>query len=177
MSFTVLDIIFSIIVLVFALGAWMNGLIKELLGKLAPVVSILVAALFFGSLTPAVQRSIPQPALSAVVAFLTLFVVTFLAVKIVQKLLSVVFSGDILGSLNRVLGLLFGVVEGLAVVSAVIIVLLVQPWFSVDEAVQSSLYWQLLGALLESPVVRVRDIFAAAKEDVALVLQLVAGCA
>ena len=162
MSFTMLDIILSVIVLVFALGAWINGLIKELLGKLAPILSILVAALSFGSLAPVVQRSIKQPALSAVVAFLALFVVTFLIVKIVQSLLSTVFSGEILGSLNRVLGLLFGVMEGLAVVSAVIIVLLAQPWFKVDELVHRSLYWQLLGALLSGPAVRVKALVVTA---------------
>ena len=171
MSFTTIDIIFSIIVLVFALGAWLSGLIKELLGKLAPVVSILVAALFFGSLTPTMAGFISYTPLAAVVAFLVLFVVTFIAVKIMQKLLSVIFSGEILGALNKILGLLFGLVEGLAVVSAIIIVLLVQPWFNVEALVRESLYWQLLGALLDAPVTRVRDVFAAAKEDVALVLR------
>ena len=61
MSFTILDIAFAVIVLVFAFTAWRRGFVSEVLVKLAPIVSLLVAALFFGDVAPLISRAVAVP--------------------------------------------------------------------------------------------------------------------
>ncbi|MCR5725402.1 MAG: CvpA family protein [Treponema sp.] len=158
MNFTVIDIVFAIIVLVFAVMAWRRGFITEVLEKLAPVVSILVAALFFGQLAPVVVSvvSVP-PVLSAVIAFVVLFVGTFIVIKILQVVLKgVVDSIDIL-KVDSILGLVLGVLEGLIVISAVMILLLVLPWESCHTLVYDSFAWSFLGGILATPTDRVQE--------------------
>lgn len=167
MSFSVIDIVFGVIVLAFAFMAWRKGLIAEVLGKLAPIISLLVAALFFGQLAPHVVKVAPIPhALSAVVAFLVLFVGTFIIIKILQVVLSGLVSTIDVFKLDKLLGLILGAVEGLFIVAAIMIILLAQPWFTnLHDVIHESIFWILLGALVSSPVERVQEFLFTTKES------------
>lgn len=167
MSFSGIDIVFVVIILAFAFTAWRHGFVGEVLGKIAPVVSILVAALFFADLAPTVVKLVAVPAaLSAVIAFIVLFVATFIVIKLVQVVLSgIINSLDVL-KLNSLLGLVLGVLEGLIVVSAIMIVLLVLPWEKGHALVHASFAWSLLGSLLQSPANRVQQFLQDATKTV-----------
>ncbi len=160
MSFTFIDIVFFIIILVFAVIAAANGFIKELFSKLAVILGIVVSVSFFGKLEPYMEQVIHNKAVATVVAFLLLFIVTYLLVKIVQHLVGAAFKGEILRGLDRTLGFVFGAIEGLIVVSLILIIVNAQPWFTkaADAVTYKSFFWNLLGGILKQPTDYVRGM-------------------
>ncbi|MBQ6781720.1 MAG: CvpA family protein [Treponema sp.] len=160
MTLTFIDIVFTIIALVLAVIACAHGFIKELFSKLAVILGIVVSVSFFGKLSPYMEQVIHNKAVATVVAFLLLFIATYLLVKIVQQLVGAAFRGEILRGLDRTLGFVFGVVEGLVVISLILIVVNAQPWFpKIAPAVtDGSFYWKMLGGLLEQPIAYVRGM-------------------
>ncbi len=160
MTFTFIDIVFSIIVLLFGVIAAAHGFIRELFSKLAVILGIVVSVSFFGKLAPYIEQVIHNKAVATVVSFLLLFIATYLLVKIIQQLVGAAFRGEILRGLDRTLGFVFGAVEGLIVVSIVLILVHAQPWFpKVTESVaDGSFYWRFLGGILDQPIAYVRGM-------------------
>jgi membrane protein required for colicin V production len=60
--------------------------------------------------------------------------------------------------LDRGLGFLFGVVEGLVYVGLILVVLYAQPWFNVNGLLDKSFFHNLLGALLSAPADSLRSM-------------------
>lgn len=161
MNVTFFDTLFTLIVILSASVGAVRGLIREVFGKLAVVLAVLVAISFFGVLAVQLAAVIPNPIGASAVAFLLLFVVTFIVVKIVQLMLGAVFRGEILGSLNRTLGFFFGALEGLVLVALILLVSTVQPWFAeLRETMYACFYWHLLGGFLGLSVSYVRGMVA-----------------
>ena len=68
------------------------------------------------------------------------------------------FESDIMKGLDRGLGFLFGVVEGLVYVGLILVVLYAQPWFNVNGLLDKSFFHNLLGALLSAPADSLRSM-------------------
>ena len=160
MTLTFIDVVFTIIILVLAVIAAAHGFIKELFSKLAVILGIVVSVSFFGKLEPYMEQVIHNKAVATVVSFLLLFIATYLLVKIIQQLVGAAFKGEILRGLDRTLGFVFGAVEGLVVVSLILILVNAQPWFpKIAPAVtDGSFYWKILGGLLDQPIDYVRGM-------------------
>ena len=149
MSFTVLDIIFCVLIIIFALVATANGFVKSIFGKLSWIVGLIVAFMFYGKLDDMLKKSaIKNPTLSAILSFVLIFVVVFLIVKIIENLFRRLFSGEIMKGLDRALGFIFGVVEGLAVVFLIIFLLKSQPWFDVSEILEGGFFYKTFAGYL-----------------------------
>ena len=158
-SFSVVDIVFAIIILFFALTAGAHGLIRELFGKISFVAG-LIAALFFCGKLSSRFTSIENQHIRAALAFVALFVAVFLCVKIIQITLEKIFSGEILGSLDKALGFLLGAVEGFAVVCFIFVVLEAQSWFTLPESLTGkSFFWGILKPILAKPVEYLGELF------------------
>lgn len=155
------DIIFCLIILLFAILATKNGFIREVFGKLAIVLGIIVGISFTGLLEPNVSKIISNKVVATVVCFLLLFIVTFLLVHIIQTLISRAFDGEILQGLDRVLGFFLGVVEGCVVVCLILILLISQPWFNeLTEFARTGFFYSVFGPVLESPIEYMTGVFA-----------------
>ncbi|HBJ76320.1 MAG TPA: colicin V production protein, partial [Porphyromonadaceae bacterium] len=115
--------------------------------------------LFCGYLSPYLGTYINNSAVCTVAAFILLFIITFLVVKIVQTIVSSIFGGEILGSLDRLLGFVFGAREGLCIVCVILILVKAQPWFDSSAVTSGSFYWSLLGNILSKPINSVAGIF------------------
>ena len=137
-----------------------HGFIKDLFSKLAVILGIVVAVSFFGKLAPFIEQVIHNKAVATVVAFLLLFIATYLLVKIVQQLVGAAFRGEILRGLDRTLGFVFGALEGIVVVSIVLILVNAQPWFPrmAESVTDGSFYWKVLGGILDQPISYVRGM-------------------
>lgn len=159
MHFSFIDIVFSVIVLFIAISACAHGFIAEIFGKIAVIASFFTAFYFCGKLAARMQNIISVKGVCVAVSFAILFIATFLAVKIIQTAIKSLFSGDILKSLDRVLGFILGLFEGILVISAVLILLVSQPWFSLDRLLDSSFYWSMLDSFLTKPIQYVKGIF------------------
>lgn len=166
MTLTFLDMLFSVVILAIAILAMINGFIKEIFGKLAVILALVAAFSFCSLLEPYVEGFFKIPILSIIIAFLLIFVATFLLVKIIQMLVGAVFSGEIMRSLDRVLGFMFGLAEGLFIVSIFLIIVASQPWFNVRDVIEKSLYWQILSPILTPSIRQFGGMLAAASTQV-----------
>lgn len=147
MSFTIMDWIFSVIIVIFALSGLVKGFIDNVFGKLALILGIICACLFYDDAAAVILKGIGNPALENVIGFLLVFVIVFLVIKIIQTIISKVFEWSILKSLDRTLGLLFGIIEGLAIVGLLIFILLNQPFISVGKLLDGSFYADLINKI------------------------------
>lgn len=133
-----LDIIFFVVILITAVAAAFRGFIREVLGKASWILAILISIFFYDKLAVFFEGSIKNQTLRYICAFVCLFLGVFLVVKIIEVILSKIFSGEIVGSLNKAAGFLFGIAEGLVLVFAFLFVLHSQPWFKIDGLTRDS---------------------------------------
>lgn len=160
MTFTFIDIVFLIIIAAFAFVAMIHGLINELFGKLAMIVGVVAGFYFCGLLAPHISKIVKIPAVDVVLAFILIFITAFLVVKIVQIIVGAIFSGEIMKSLDRVLGLAFGAVEGLMIVSCILILMNAQIWFDFNSLLSESTVAKILLPYLQTPISYIRGMLA-----------------
>ncbi len=151
MTFAPIDIGFFIIILVFAISALIKGFLNELFSKISVIAGLAFAIIFTPKLDVFVHNSIKNETLSKVVSFFLIFIVVFLVVCIIQQIVKKIFSGEIMAGLDKTLGFLLGVIEGLIVTVFVIAVLKVQPWFNISSIFEGSFFYKMLGAFVKIP--------------------------
>jgi len=152
MSFVTIDWIFSIIILIFAVSGLIKGFIDNVFGKIAFVAGILLAYLFYKDVATGLLKDIKIPVAANIISFLLIFVVTFLVIKIIQMIVAKVFEWSILKSLDRTLGFIFGIVEGIAVVCLIVFLLTAQPFFNTQTLFEGSFYFNLIQSIFNSDV-------------------------
>ena len=152
MSFATIDWIFSIIILIFAVSGLIKGFIDNVFGKIAFVAGILLAYLFYKDVATGLLKDIKIPVAANIISFLLIFVVTFLVIKIIQMIVAKVFEWSILKSLDRTLGFIFGIVEGLAVICLIVFLLTAQPFFNTQTLFEGSFYFNLIQSIFNSDV-------------------------
>ena len=152
MSFATIDWIFSIIILIFAVSGLIKGFIDNVFGKIAFVAGILLAYLFYKDVATGLLKDIKIPVAANIISFLLIFVVTFLVIKIIQMIVAKVFEWSILKSLDRTLGFIFGIVEGIAVVCLIVFLLTAQPFFNTQTLFEGSFYFNLIQSIFNSDV-------------------------
>lgn len=150
MTFTVVDWVFSLIILLFAVGGIIKGFIDNVFGKLAFVAGILLAYLFYKDIATGLLKDIKVPIAANVIAFLLIFVVVFLVIKIIQMIVARVFQWSILKSLDRTLGFIFGLVEGAVIVCLIIFLLTAQPFVNINPIFEDSFYVNIVFIIFKS---------------------------
>lgn len=152
MTFAFIDVVFIVIMILCGIICASKGFIKEVFGKGAIVLGIWFAILFYKKLVPYVSKYINFKFLSIAVSFLLIFLVVYLVMMILRQLVSSFFENEIFTSLDKVLGFVFGILEGLAVVAVILIILSGQTWFDVSKLLDSSVIYRMLKGLIAVPV-------------------------
>ncbi|MBE6345548.1 MAG: CvpA family protein [Spirochaetaceae bacterium] len=152
MNFTIIDVFFAIIIFALAIMGSIKGFIDELFGKLAFVLGLVVAVLFYGKLYPHVEKWISVVFFAQAISFILLFIATFLLVKIIQHSVGSFFNSEIMNGLNRALGFFLGAFEGLLIVAVILIILNSQPWFDITALLKNSFFADLLSGFIVQPV-------------------------
>ena len=62
------------------------------------------------------------------------------------------FQSDIMSGLNRAMGFLLGIIEGILIVAVILIVLNTQPWFDTTELLGNSFFAKILAGIISQPV-------------------------
>ena len=152
MTFTLIDWIFSALILIFAIGGIIKGFIDNVFGKIAFVAGIVLGVFFYKDLANVLLKDIKIEFAAKIISFLLIFVVTFLVIKIVQMIVAKVFEWSILKSLDRTLGFIFGIVEGTAVVCLTVFLLNAQPFFSTESLFNGSFYYNVIQSVFNNDV-------------------------
>lgn len=156
MVFTFIDVIFIIVILALAIHGAINGFVSEFFGKAAVILGIMLSVFFYKKLVPYINTYVDSLFLCNVFSFLIIFVVVYLLVKIIEHFVGAFFENEIMGGLDHTIGFFLGVVEGILVISVLIILLNAQPWFNVAEAFKDSVFYQKLGNVLVVPTETVK---------------------
>ena len=150
MNAFVIDWIFGIIIVVFAVSGLIKGFVDNVFGKLAFIAGIICGWIFYKSMATSLLKDIKLPYAANILSFLLIFVVVFLIIKLAQMIISKIFEWSILKSLDRTLGFIFGIVEGAAVVCLIIFLLSVQPFFDVTNLFDGSFFYGLVNSIFNS---------------------------
>ena len=129
MPFTPIDYVFLGIIAIAVIRCAIRGFIAEILSMAALILGIGCAVFFSSPASRIVDAYIGESFWSPIIAFLAIFIVVYLVVKIIQGLLSKVIEKIHLDKLDKSLGLLLGLVEGVIVITLIVFVLQVQPFF------------------------------------------------
>ncbi|GFE57515.1 CvpA family protein [Geobacter sp. AOG1] len=108
-----IDILIWVVLLVFVIKGFMKGLVREVCSLLGLVLGGWAAFKYYPYLAESLRSVIRVPQhIALVLSFLLVFLVLGLLFYLFGHLLTVVFKIMLLGGVNRVGGVLFGLLEG-----------------------------------------------------------------
>jgi membrane protein required for colicin V production len=108
-----LDIFVVVLLAGGALIGTVRGLVQEMLSLMAWVVAIVMLRLFHAQISVALTEPVGSATAAAVLAFVILFLPSFLFMKLVARALGKRSRKSVLGPFDRVLGGGFGMLKGL----------------------------------------------------------------
>jgi membrane protein required for colicin V production len=146
MGLAVIDIVFLIIIAIFALRCALRGIVGELMSMAALVLGLLAAIFFFRKAADLIRgRFVPDvKALPEIISFVAVFIGVFAIIKILETILKDIIERIQLGGADRFLGFLLGIAEGLVIVCLLLFLIIVQPFVESDLILEGSFLADLL---------------------------------
>lgn len=114
-------VVIGIVAVSAAIGAW-RGLVGEALAILAWVLALIAAWLFGASVGSALFAGVSDPALRMVAGFGVVILLVLVTMALLKLLLRKVLKALGLSLTDRLLGVLFGLARGLAIVLLLVLV-------------------------------------------------------
>ena len=142
----IIDIVFLGIIAISALRCAVRGFISEVLSMAALVFGILSAIFFFkrGALFIHDQFMPGVKVAPEIIAFVIIFLIAFAIVKIIEITLKNIIEGIQLGGLDRLLGLFFGIAEGIIIVCLLLFLISIQPFIDPGIILGKSIFAEML---------------------------------
>lgn len=139
-----IDVVFAIVIVILAIRAAIRGFVKELLGTAALILGIVAAVLLSGLAAQIIENWIGESVWSQVIAFLAVFLIVYIVVKIFEGALNRLVERIHLDQLDHALGLFLGIVEGLVVAFLLLLVIQIQPFFDPEVLMGGSIFARIL---------------------------------
>ena len=111
MEFSGLDIVFLVLVVILAFRAAVRGFVKELLGTAALLLGIVGAVLFSGLAAGLIDQYFAPSIWSQVIAFLVIFLLVSVVVKLFESALHKLIERVHLDQLDHALGFFLGMLK------------------------------------------------------------------
>jgi len=152
----VIDMIFLILIVLMVIRGYLKGFIEEIFSWAALVLAIWVAVLLHSPGADLIRSRIMENVeyVPEILAFVAIFVVVMLLLKMLEHILKDVIMGAKLGGANKFLGAIFGLVEGLTLVALILFVLAIQPLFDATNIIVNSIFAQILLPIIRIPFER-----------------------
>ena len=115
------------IILISAGISVVRGFIKEVLSLVSWAVALWVAVMFYAHLASLLTSYIDPATLRFFIAFIILFIVTLILGALVNHLISQLVEKTGLSGTDRALGVMFGILRGVAIVTILVLVAGVTP--------------------------------------------------
>ncbi|NCN04662.1 MAG: CvpA family protein [Spirochaetales bacterium] len=139
-----LDIVFLIIILIAVIRAVFRGFVKEIMAVSSIFLGVLLAFLFSGVVSQLLVPYMGDTVWNQVIAFLGIFVLVYLVVKLFEAGLNSLIEKINLENLDKALGFFLGLVEGILIVFVVLFGLQVQPFFDLEALLGTSYSYRFL---------------------------------
>ncbi|MCL2374306.1 MAG: CvpA family protein, partial [Treponema sp.] len=133
-----------------------RGFIMEFFTWASLLVSIWVAFLFHPAGAEFIRSRIMENVqyIPEIMAFVGIFIIVMLLVKMVEHILRDVVMGAKLGGANKLLGAILGLVEGLTLTALFFFILNIQPVFDASGIIEGSTLAQILLPIIRVPIER-----------------------
>ena len=138
MNIVAFDIVSLIIMLILAIRVTFRGFIAEIMAMASVLVGIIMAVVFTHPVSVLLKGYIGESFWNTVIAFLGLFLVSYLIIKIFESSLNSLIEKVQLEKLDQSLGFFLGLVEGFLFVVILVFVLRAQPLFEIDNLFENS---------------------------------------
>ena len=152
----VIDIIFFFLIVLTVIHGYVKGFIEELFSWAAPVLAIGIAVIMYPQGAAFIRerfmenvRVVPE-----LLAFLGIFLIVVSFVKLIGRILRDVISGINLNAVNRFLGAIFGLAEGIVLTAIILFFLTIQPVFDASKIITDSIFAGFLFPLIQIPLNR-----------------------
>ena len=144
MNIGTLDIIFAVIILVAVIRCVYRGFIAEILSVAALLLGIACAVLLARPAARLLEEYTQIQNASVIIAFLAVFLVVYIIIKISEGLIHRLFEALQLEKLDRALGFFLGIVEGILLCAVVTLILYLQPFFQLGDLLDESIFAGIL---------------------------------
>ena len=148
MIITAFDIVMLAVIFIFILKVTRTGFVAEFFSKAAVLLGGIGAVLFYKTLSPHVEKIIGVETFPGLVSFLLIFLVLYLVVKAMQRIVGSAFENETMKNLDQALGFFLGILEGLLVVLLILVVLEMQPWLDTSEITRGSIIYRVFQQLV-----------------------------
>ena len=151
-----IDWVFISLVILMMIHGYIKGFIGELFSWAALALSLWAAVLLFPSGGAFIRTRFMQNVrvVPELLAFIAIFFIIMLVIKFLEHILKDVIEGANLGTVNKVFGVAFGIIEGAAFAALIIFVLSVQPLFNAANLIRESVFARLLLPIINIPLNR-----------------------
>ncbi len=134
-----IDVVFLIIIAFLTIRGALRGFVKELLSMAGIILGVVAGLLFSGVVAEFLADRFGGGDWLQIVAFLGLFVIVYIIVKIFENALNNLVERIHAQSLDHALGLFLGVIEGVLACFVVILLLQLQPFFAIEPILEESI--------------------------------------
>ncbi|UCB54696.1 MAG: CvpA family protein [Thiotrichales bacterium] len=119
---TVVDVVIIFIIVLSALFGLLRGFMRESISLAKWIIATWIAATFAPKLAPMLPAAIESEAVRQAISFATLFLIVFVLGTLVTHLVTRILIKTGLTSIDRVLGIGFGVLRGALIIVIFVIV-------------------------------------------------------
>lgn len=119
-----LDVVLGIVLLTSVVSGLIRGFIRAAIGITAAVLAVILGMWFYGSAGSVFQEYVSSRAVSNFLGFFCVFVLVLLAGALLGRLLAMLFKWAGLSFVDRILGGGFGLLRGILICIAIVMVLM-----------------------------------------------------
>lgn len=138
MKISPLDIVFIVLIAAGAIRCAFRGFISEVMSFAALILGVAAAVFFSKAGASLIDRYVGVSNWNQIIAFLVIFILAYLIVKLLEGILHRIFDRIHLEKLDRVLGFFLGLAEGCLAVFLLVYIMQVQPIFNLQELLENS---------------------------------------
>ena len=138
MNIASFDIVSLIILFILAIRATFRGFLTEIMSMASIIVGITIAVVFTRPVSFLLEDYIGSSFWNMIIAFLGLFLVSYLIIKIFESSLNTLIEKVQLEKLDQSLGFFLGLIEGFLLIVIVVFVLQAQQFFDVSNLFDNS---------------------------------------
>ena len=152
----VVDMVFLVIITLLVIRGYIRGFITEFFAWVAVLLSIWVAVLLHQNGAAFIRGRIMEDVehIPEILAFVGIFIIVMIFVKMVQRILRDIIVGAKLGGADKLLGAVFGLLEGLTLTALLFFLLSVQQLFDASSVIEGSTLARILLPIIRVPIER-----------------------
>jgi membrane protein required for colicin V production len=139
MDIAAFDIVSIIIILILSVRATFRGFIVEIMSMASIIVGISIAVIFTRPVSVLLQNYIGNSFWNVIIAFLGLFLISYLIIKVFENSLNALIEKVQLEKLDQSLGFFLGLIEGFLLLVIIVFALKAQTLFDVTALFDNSI--------------------------------------